>query len=153
MGNIKDEEPTVENDFLLTPKQLAFIMHYFENGNPSDAYRASHDVEADARDPWIATEAYQLLNHPRITLMLQYLRERAADSIIYNVVTAMDELEKARALAHKEGQAGAAVSAVKGKMSLLGLDKPKKIDVNGKIQHDGLDALLGEIRGDNGGTD
>lgn len=113
----------------LTPKQEAFSVAFFETGNAAEAYRRAYDVAPDAKDHWIYVEAGQLLDHPEITLRLKSLQEQAERHSIYTRQKAMDELEEARALAMKTDNPSGAVAAVKGKVSLYGLDRPAKVSI------------------------
>lgn len=113
----------------LTVKQEAFALAFFECGNAAEAYRKAYDVAEDARDEWLYVEASQLVDHPKVALRLQELADQAASLSVYTRHAALQELEEARMLAHAEGQAGGAVSAVNAKIKLLGLDRPKRIDL------------------------
>lgn len=116
----------------LTPKQEAFARAFFETSNAAEAYRQAYDVAENARDNWIYVEACQLLDHPKIAQRLHELREQADRHSIYTRQKAMDELEEARALAMREGQSSAAVSAVSAKVKLLGIEAPQKHEHTGK---------------------
>ena len=119
-------------DDALTEKQEAFVRAYFETGNSAEAYRQAYDVEPNARDSWIYVEACQLLDRPKIARRLKELREQAEKLSIFTRQKALDELEQARLLAHSEGQAGAAVSAVTSKAKLCGFDRPTRVEHTGK---------------------
>lgn len=116
----------------LTEKQEAFTVSFFHLGNASEAYRQSYDVESNARDGWIYVEACKLLDNPKVALRLQELRDQAEKLSIFTRKKALEELEEARSLAHGEGQASAAVSAVTAKIKLCGYDQPSKIEITGK---------------------
>ncbi|WP_283178629.1 terminase small subunit [Gemmobacter sp. 24YEA27] len=126
-------EPT-ESGAVLTPKQEAFALAYFETGNAAEAYRRAYDVAENARDSWVYVEACQLLDHPKITLRLEQLQEQAAKLSIFTRQKALEELEQARSEAIKLGMPAAAVSAINSKVKLFGLDAPTKIkaEVTGK---------------------
>lgn len=116
----------------LTGKQAAFALAYFETGNAAEAYRRAYDVSENARDDWIYVEACQLLDHPKISIRLKQLEEQAASVAIYTRAQAMAELEEARMLAHNEGQAGAAVSAISAKTKLFGLERAARMELTGR---------------------
>jgi len=116
----------------LTPKQEAFAVAFFETGNAAEAYRRSYDVDPNAKDEWVYVEACILLDHPKITLRLESLKEQAARHSIYTRQKAMDELEAARMLAMGEANPSAAVAAVNSKVKLVGLDRPSKVELTGK---------------------
>ncbi len=121
----------------LTAKQEAFALAYLETGNAAEAYRRAYDVAPEAKDGWLYVEACQLLDNPKITLRLKELKEQAARLSLYTVTRAFEEYEEARALAVKEGNPSAAVSAVSGKVKLFGLEAParSKVEVGGVLQH------------------
>lgn len=116
----------------LTAKQDAFCIAFIETGNATEAYRRAYDVASDAKVSWLHVEACQLLDHPKITLRLGELRAQAERLAIFNTSKALEEFEAARALAMKAGQVPAAVSAISGKVKLLGLDRPKRLEVTNK---------------------
>lgn len=116
----------------LTQKQEAFAVAFFETGIAAEAYRRAYDVAPDAKDHWIYTEAGQLLDHPEITRRLAELNEQAAKHSIYTRQKAMRELEDARILAMAKDNPAGAVAAIKGKVTLSGLDRPAKMELTGK---------------------
>lgn len=116
----------------LTEKQEAFALAFLETGNAAEAYRRAYDVAPDAKDGWIYVEACQLLDHPKVALRLQSLRDQAERLSIFNLSAAMDEFEQARTLAKAEKNPSAMVAATTGKVKLFGLDRPGKVEVTGK---------------------
>lgn len=116
----------MSGDADLTVKQEAFACAYFETGNAAEAYRQAYDVAENARDSWIYVEASQLLDHPKIALRLDELREQAQRLSIYNVFEASKEYERAREIAEKLENPAAMVSAIGGKVKLFGLEPPAK---------------------------
>lgn len=117
----------------LTQKQENFVLHLFEHGNQAAAYRYAYDVSENARDEWIYVEACQLLDNPKVAQRLSELRAKAEERSIFNRMQATEELEEARAMAMKEKNPAAAVSAVNGKVKLWGLE-PKR---SSRIEHTG----------------
>lgn len=111
----------------LTEKQEAFAVAFVQTANAAEAYRRAYDVEESSKDSWIYVEALQLLEHPKIAPRIKELQERAKSRGQFTVNKAAEELEEARQLAHREGQAGAAVSAVQAKIKLFGMDHPTKL--------------------------
>lgn len=93
----------------LTPKQEAFALAFFETGNAAEAYRRSYDVSENAKDQWIYVEACQLLDNPKVAIRLQELRDHAERHSIYTRQQALDEYEKARALAIQSGNLGSRI--------------------------------------------
>ncbi len=119
---------------VLTPKQEAFALAYFETGNAAEAYRRAYDVADNAKDQWLYVEASQLLDHPQITLRLEALEAQAQKLSMFTRQKALDEYEEARQLAIKSASPAAAVSATTGKVKLFGLEAP----LRSKHEHTGL---------------
>ncbi len=117
---------------VLTDKQETFAVTYVRTANAAEAYRVAYDVPPDARDSWLYVEAAQLLDHPKIAPRIAELQEKAKKRSEYTVFSALEEYEEARKLAIQESQSSAAVSATNGKVKLLGLDSPKRVEVAGK---------------------
>lgn len=119
---------------MLTPKQEAFTVAFFETGNAAEAYRRAYEVSPDAKDHWVYVEASQLLDHPKITLRLKEIQEQAARHSIYTRNKAAEEYEAARVLAVSVNNPSAAVAAITGKVKLYGLEAPtkSKAEITGK---------------------
>lgn len=115
----------------LTQKQENFALFFVQTANAAEAYRRAYDVADDAKDSWIYVEAFQLLDHPKIAPRIEELKEKAKERSEFTVFKAIEELEEARTLAMGEAQASAAVSATNSKVKLLGLDKPRRVEVGG----------------------
>lgn len=104
----------------LTPKQEAFCLAYIETGNASEAYRRAYDAGKMSAGA-IHVAASELIAHPKISLRVQSVQKEAAERALVSVQSLTEELEEARALALREGQSAAAVSASMGKAKLHGL--------------------------------
>lgn len=107
---------------VLSEKMEAFCIYFIETGNAAESYRRSHDVELDSRDDWIYVEACQMLNHPKVAPRIAELREKATEVAAYGILDALDEYEAARKLAETGKMPAAMVSAINGKVKVLGLD-------------------------------
>lgn len=113
---------------VLSEKMEAFCIHFIRTGNAAEAYRQSHDVADDSRDDWIYVEACQMLNHPKVAPRIKELRDMATKVAAYGILDALDEYEAARELAATEKMPAAMVSAINGKVKVLGLDdKPVRL--------------------------
>ena len=115
---------TKEKELKLTIKQEAFARAYVETGNASEAYRRAYNAENMSRES-IAVRACQLLAHCKVSVMVQQLKDQAAERHAVTVDSLVNELEEARiaALTAESPQSAAAVSATMGKAKLMGLDK------------------------------
>ena len=79
----------------------------------------------------------RVMSHPAVKSALARLRAIALARATYSISAAVDELEQARLLAMRSGQASAAVAAVLAKARLLGLDSPaaRPSDPSGALPH------------------
>ena len=112
----------------LTVKQEAFALAYFETANAAQAYRMAYDVEPNSRDSWLYVEASQLLDNPKVAQRLIELQEQAKTLSFYTRQKALDEYDEARTMASEVKNPSAMVSAINGKVKLMGLDAPQRID-------------------------
>lgn len=108
----------------LSPNVRDFVNAYVACGNAGQAYAASHDTTATPTS--CSSAGCRLLQREDVKEAVSEIREQLQDAALYGLLDALDEYEEARTLAHSEGQAGAAVSAVTGKVNLLGLSQPAK---------------------------
>lgn len=116
----------------LTVKQEAFALAYLETGTGAKAYRQVYDVKADTLDSTVWEAASRLLANSKVIARIAEIQARAREMSVFTLIAALEELEDARKLAHKEGQAGAAVAATNSKIKLFGLDKPTRLEHAGK---------------------
>jgi phage terminase small subunit len=130
----------------MTPKQDKFARAYVETGNASEAYRTAYDT-AKMKAETINRNAHELLNNSKVAARIAELQQYHADRHAITVDSLTAELEEARLLAEKEGQAAAMVSATMGKAKLHGMiiDRAKQ-----KIDHgvtDGVAELMRDLTG------
>lgn len=103
----------------LTVKQEKFAQKYIELGNASEAYRQSYDCEKSS-DEVIWQEACILLGHPKVSVRVAELQAEHKEQHKVTVESLVKELEEARALAMKNDQTTASVSATMGKAKIHG---------------------------------
>lgn len=128
------------NEHGLTDKQEAFAVGFVRLGNASQAYREAYDVKSARRkseQQWVHVEACTLLDHPKVSLRIEGLREAESKRLHYGIKEAFDRLEEIREKSVKRGAFGAAASSVKHQMTLFGLGS-KNLNVNGEV------SLIGE---------
>ena len=94
----------------ITPKQAAFAYAYVETGNGSEAYRRAYNA-SNMSAAAIAVEACRLLKHPNVALMVQEIRDKAAERMELSIVEVLAALMEDRALARKLGNPSAAIRA------------------------------------------
>jgi len=104
----------------LTQKREAFCLAYIETGNQSEAYRAAFDAE-NMKAETVHKRASELMANGEVKGRIAELQAQAVERALVTVQSLTEELEEARALALREGQSSAAVSASMGKAKLHGL--------------------------------
>lgn len=106
----------------LTQKKIKFCHAYIETGNASQAYLDSHNVRTTNKKT-ITNKANALKNEECIKEYIQELQSDARESHGVTVESILVELEEARQMAIRTGQAGAMSTASMGKAKILGLGK------------------------------
>ena len=114
----------------LTPKQEAFCKAYIETGSASAAYRKAFDAKR-MKATGVNSNAKKLLKRTPITLRIEQLQAGHLKRHGTTVDSLIDELEKARALAHEIETPATAITAVMSKAKLLGF-VVDKTEVTGK---------------------
>lgn len=132
-------EDRSKNEHGLTPKQEAFVQALIETRNQSEAYRRAYNVGENTSENTVRWEAWELMQNPNVTQRIADIQAQIASSVFYTAADAFEELEEARNLANSVAAPAAAVSAVKGKMELLGMGS-KNLKINAEI----IEAPLGE---------
>jgi|GEM_PF-1036380 len=100
----------------MTPKQQRFVHEYLRDHNGTQAaIRAGYSDKTDKQ------QGSRLLSEPRIQAAVRPGQNKVAKKAEVTVDSLMAELEQARKLALKEGQASAAVTATMGKVKLSDL--------------------------------
>lgn len=105
----------------LTPKQETFARKFVEHGNASKAFREAYDSKGS--DSTVATQASRTLALPIVAAYVAELRAAARAEHGVTVAGLLAELEEARQVARKTGNASAMVAATMAKAKLVGLDK------------------------------
>jgi phage terminase small subunit len=121
----------------LTPKQDAFAMAYVETGNATEAYRRAYSPRKMS-DSSMSREAHSLLRHPKITPMIDRLRQAHAEQHDVTVESLTRQLEDARQLAMASKNPSAAVAATMGIAKLHGL-------LTDKLEHSGKNGAAPSI--------
>jgi phage terminase small subunit len=127
----------------LTQKREAFCLAYIETGNQSEAYRAAFDAE-NMKAETVHKRASELMANGGVRGRIAELQAQAVERALVSVQSLTEELEEARALALREGQPSAAVSASMGKAKLHGL-LVDKAELTGK---DGAAIQLEQVKND-----
>lgn len=109
-----------ETQISLTVKQEAFVQAYIETGSASAAYRRAYDVSAGTKSETVWEAASRLLSDRKVAARVGEMRGLIEDKTLFIAERAMSEYEDARCLAMNNGQPGAAVAAITGKVKLMG---------------------------------
>lgn len=123
---------------MLTPKQEKFAQEVASGKSQSDAYRSSFNVRAGTKIDTINNNAYKLMANGEITTRIDELKEAAAKRVVITLESHLEDLQKLRNMAVKDGKWAAAVSAeiARGKAAGVYVDK---LEITGKdggaIQH------------------
>jgi hypothetical protein len=104
----------------LTIKQERFCQVYVSTGNATEAYRSVYNC-ANSKPSSINEQAQHLLRDLRISTRTSELQAEYAKANGVTVESITKELEQARVVAEREGQAGSMVAASMGKAKLHGL--------------------------------
>lgn len=77
----------------LTPKQEAFVLHYFEYGNASKAYRHAYNAQS-MKEATINNNAHNLLQKSEITARLSELQAKAQSRTEWSVERVLKQYEE-----------------------------------------------------------
>lgn len=111
---------------LSNPRHEAFVQAHVE-GLPAYAAYLQAGYKCTVRTAEV--ESSKLLKKPEIRNRRRQLLEDLAETLIVTKESLYQEYEQARALAHEQGQAAAAINAIAAKSRLFGLDAPN-VNVN-----------------------
>ena len=110
----------------ITAKQEKACQVFIETGCKSTAYREAYNV-GKMKPNTIHRRAFELFETDMVSARVAELQAEHRAALGVTIERLTDDLETARLMAHKEGQAGAAVSAITATAKLHGLwvDKSK----------------------------
>lgn len=113
----------------LTPKEEKFARLYVEIGNASEAYRQTFTVGEETKKESVWRNAHEVLKRPDVSSRISELQDQAMVTHNVTMESLLKEFDDVKNLAMNAEalgsklQLGAAVSAINGKMKLVGLDK------------------------------
>ena len=113
----------------LTAKQELFSQLYVETGNASEAFRQAYPGSDKWAEGAVWSRASGLLMKAKVKQRVFQLQAVAAERHVTTLDSLTLALREAGELAHKEGQAGAAVQAAMGEAKLHGLLVDRHEDV------------------------
>jgi phage terminase small subunit len=105
----------------LTVKQERFCQLYVELGGKGRAYKEAYDTDKSIRT--CDVDGCKLSKQPHIAARIAELKAEIKEKHDITVDGLLLELEEARSIGKKEGQASAMVNATMSKAKLCGLDK------------------------------
>lgn len=109
-----------EKPVKVTPQQEAFLNAFLDTGRRATAYRMAYKVKPDKDGDWVYTEAWRLLQHPKVAQRFEQLKAIRAAAMIVNADTLVRELEQTRDLALEMGKLNVAVAATREKARITG---------------------------------
>jgi hypothetical protein len=120
-------------NYQLTNKQQTFARCWAIGMTKADAYRAAYNCKRMSPAA-IRVEACRLSQNPSVTLMAEGINQHIEAELVqlaaYERQDAFRQAQEDRVLAHREGQAGAAVSATKLSSQIAGhLDDKSGSDI------------------------
>lgn len=113
----------------LTPKEEKFARLYVELGNASEAYRQSYNVGENTKEETTWRNAHAVLTRTNVQARISEIQDQAMVTHNVTMESLLKEFDDVKNLAMNAEalgsklQLGAAVSAINGKMKLVGLDK------------------------------
>jgi hypothetical protein len=123
---------------MLTPKQEKFAQEVASGKSQADAYRAAFNVRPNTKPETIVQSASKIMANPNVSTRVDELREVAAKKAVITLESHLEDLQKLRNMAVKDGKWSAAVAAeiARGKAAGVYVDK---VEITGKdggaIQH------------------
>jgi len=104
----------------ITAKQEKACQVYIETGCKSTAYREAYNA-GKMKPNTVNRRAFELFETDMVSARVAELQAEHRAKLGITIERLTDDLENARLMAHKEGQAGAAVSAITATAKLHGL--------------------------------
>lgn len=105
----------------MSPKQILFAYMYIELGSAFKAYHFAYDT-SDMKDITVYSASYQLLKVPRVAELIAKLQAENAERHGVTVEKLAMEYDSAIELSLNLGRTAAAISGIKGKAKLYGLE-------------------------------
>lgn len=129
----------------LTPKQEKFAQLVARGETYSDAYRGAYNALGSKMES-INVNACKLMSDTKIMQRVMELQERAAKRTVVTIQSITEELDEAKDLAEREGQAAAMTGAILGKAKVNGLivnksEVTRKRDIS-ELDDAEIDALI-----------
>lgn len=135
-------------------QEIIFARFIAKGMTQTDAYKKAFNVvpqDLDVKDPvkYCSNAAYRIAKRPRVAREIFAQKEKFFNLSLQELPDLIEELDEDRQLARALGQPAAAISAVKAKASLLGLDQKHNITTNISLdlKDEQKAALLNRIKG------
>lgn len=125
----------------LTPKQEKFVRSVVAGVPQVDAYRDAYDVKTDNKHTH-RVKAYEVAKNGNVAAMIEDLKRRAEEGIVWTRQMAMTALLDTYHMAKDQNHATGATGALKELNAMYGYNEATKINIGGQ---DGNPILLQKI--------
>jgi hypothetical protein len=127
-----------------TERKAAFALAYFRTRNAQEAYCTAYTAENMSRTS-ISVAANKIRKDPYVIEKLKELREDLEEETRLSLADLIRNIQEDRALAHREGQAAAAVQADMHTAKLLGYYWDRKVIITDDFEGMGAEQLRAYI--------
>lgn len=126
---------TTELTVVLTPKQEAFAQAIFAGKTQNLAYRESYDASGMTENA-INVEASRLMDHPKVSLRIQQLRDDLAFVTGRNLAGILRQIDviKTMALTSENPQLMVVLKALEFECKVLKITPPEQTNVTANVQ-------------------
>jgi hypothetical protein len=115
----------------LTPKQKKFARNVAKGMSQVDSYRDAYDVRTDNKNTQ-RVKAYELSRQSNISDMIEDLKRRAEQGVVWTREMAMTALLDTYKLARDQNHAQGATGALKELNAMYGFNEATKINIGGQ---------------------
>jgi hypothetical protein len=115
----------------LTPKQKKFARNVAKGMSQVDSYRDAYDVRTDNKNTQ-RVKAYELSRQSNISDMIEDLKRRAEQGVVWTREMAMTALLDTYQLARDQNHATGATGALKELNAMYGYNEATKINIGGQ---------------------
>jgi phage terminase small subunit len=119
----------------LTPKQERFAQEVASGKSQADAYRAAFDVKPSTKAATCQANASRLMTNTEVTARVKELKAAAAERVLWTMEDSLNVLATIAMGKDQDAKPSDKVNAVKAINSMIGLDAPAKLSVNGDMVH------------------
>ena len=115
----------------LTPKQKKFAQNVAKGMSQVDAYRDAYNSKTDNKNSH-RTRAFEVAQHSDVSAMIEDLRRRAEEGVVWTRQMAMTALLDTYHMARDQNHATGATGALKELNAMYGYNEATKINIGGQ---------------------